>query len=108
MGVRLGAEPSTFAGLAGLGDLLVTAMSPRSRNRSFGERIGAGVPTTDALSDTANVVEGVETVQVALEMAEALGEPMPISTAVSDVLFAGLDAHAAIRALMERAPTVEG
>ncbi len=108
MGVRLGAEPSTFAGLAGLGDLLVTAMSPRSRNRSFGERIGAGVPTTDALADTANVVEGVETVQVALEMAEALGEPMPISTAVSDVLFAGLDAHAAIRALMERAPTVEG
>ena len=107
-GVRLGAEPSTFAGLAGLGDLLVTAMSPRSRNRTFGERIGAGVPTRDALADTANVVEGVETVQVVLEMAQALGESMPISQAVSDVLFAGFGAHEAIKALMERAPTVEG
>ena len=108
LGVRLGAEPSTFAGLAGLGDLLVTAMSPNSRNRTLGERIGSGISPADALAETPHVVEGAATVQVVLEIAEALGEPMPIADVVSRVLFDELDPREAMLVLMERAPTVEG
>ncbi len=108
LGVELGASPSTFAGLAGIGDLLATTSSPRSRNRSLGEQIGSGMSLTEATADNPHVVEGVETVQVALEVAEALDVPMPISEAVAQVLFEGVEPSEAIRSLMERAPTVEG
>lgn len=108
LGVALGAEPSTFAGLAGLGDLLATASSPRSRNRTLGEKIGSGLTLSDAMADNPHVVEGVETTRVVLEVAEAVGVDMPIARVVSEVLFEGLEPRAAIRVLMERAPTVEG
>ena len=69
LGVALGGSASTFAGLAGLGDLLATAMSPQSRNRTLGERIGGGMTLAEAQADTPNVVEGVETTRVVLELA---------------------------------------
>ena len=108
LGVELGASPSTFAGLAGLGDLLATANSPRSRNRTLGERIGNGMSLAEAMADTPHVVEGVETTRVVLEVAASLDVDMPIAKAVSQVLFEGLEPSKAIRMLMERAPTVEG
>ena len=108
LGVAMGSEPSTFAGLAGLGDLLATASSPRSRNRTLGERIGSGMTLSEAMADNPHVVEGVETTRVVLEVAEALGVDMPIAQVVSEVLFEDLDPRRAIRVLMERAPTEEG
>ncbi|MYJ57580.1 MAG: NAD(P)H-dependent glycerol-3-phosphate dehydrogenase, partial [Chloroflexi bacterium] len=108
LGVSLGAEPATFAGLAGLGDLLATASSPRSRNRTLGERIGSGMTLAEAMADNPHVVEGVETTRVVLEVAEAVGVDMPIAQVVSQVLFEDLEPREAIRVLMERAPTVEG
>lgn len=108
LGVALGASPSTFAGLAGLGDLLATASSPRSRNRTLGEKIGSGMTLSDAMADNPHVVEGVETTKVVLEVAEGLGVDMPIAEVVSKVLFEDLEPRRAIRLLMERAPTVEG
>ncbi len=108
LGVALGAMPSTFAGLAGLGDLLATASSPRSRNRTLGEKIGSGMTLSEAMADNPHVVEGVETTRVVLEVAEGLGVDMPIAEVVSQVLFEGLEPRQAIRVLMERAPTVEG
>ncbi len=108
LGVALGASPSTFAGLAGLGDLLATASSPRSRNRTLGEKIGSGLTLSEAMADNPHVVEGVETTRVVLEVAEGLGVDMPIAEVVSQVLFENLEPRQAIRVLMERAPTVEG
>ncbi len=108
LGVALGASPSTFAGLAGLGDLLATASSPRSRNRTLGEKIGSGMTLSEAMADNPHVVEGVETTRVVLEVAESLGVDMPIAEVVSQVLFEDLEPRQAIRVLMERAPTVEG
>lgn len=108
LGVSLGAEPATFAGLAGLGDLLATASSPRSRNRTLGERIGSGMTLAEAMADNPHVVEGVETTRVVLEVAEAVSVDMPIAHVVSQVLFEDLEPREAIRVLMERAPTVEG
>ena len=104
----MGASPSTFAGLAGLGDLLATASSPRSRNRTLGEKIGGGMTLAEAMADNPHVVEGVETTRVVLDVAESLGVDMPIAEVVSNVLFEGLQPREAIRVLMERAPTVEG
>ncbi len=108
LGVAMGASPATFAGLAGLGDLLATASSPRSRNRTLGEKIGGGMSLAEAMADNPHVVEGVETTRVVLEVAEALDVQMPVAEVVSRVLFEGLEPREAIRVLMERAPTVEG
>jgi glycerol-3-phosphate dehydrogenase (NAD(P)+) len=108
LGVVMGATPSTFAGLAGLGDLLATASSPRSRNRTLGEKIGSGITLAEAMADNPHVVEGVETTRVVLEVAEGMGVQMPIAEVVSQVLFEDLEPRAAIRLLMERAPTMEG
>lgn len=108
LGVAMGAAPSTFAGLTGLGDLLATASSPRSRNRTLGEKIGSGMTLSQAMADNPHVVEGVETTRVVLEVADAVGVDMPIAQVVSEVLFEDLEPREAIRVLMERAPTVEG
>ena len=107
LGAALGASPSTFAGLAGLGDLLATAMSPQSRNRSLGERIGSGMTLEQAQAGTPHVVEGVESTRVVLALAARLGVPMPISALVARVLFEGLRPEDAIPLLMERAPQDE-
>ena len=108
LGVRSGASPSTFAGLAGIGDLIATASSEQSRNRTLGERLGRGESLEQALANNPHVVEGVETTRTVLELAEGLDLEVPIANAVAQVMFAGLDPRDAIRLLMERAPTVEG
>ena len=107
LGAALGANASTLAGLAGMGDLLATAMSPQSRNRALGERIGGGLTLEQAQAATANVAEGVETTRAARRLAERVGVSMPISEVVARVLFERLPPREAAPLLMERAPLDE-
>ena len=107
LGAALGASASTFTGLAGLGDLLATAISPQSRNRALGERIGRGMPLAEAQAQTPHVQEGVETTRAALTLAKRVGVSMPVSALVAQVLFEGLPPQAAGALLMERAPQDE-
>lgn len=106
-GKAAGADSRTFFGLAGVGDLAVTAFSRHGRNRAFGERIGRGESLQDVLGSTRKVAEGVWTSRVVVERAAALGVDMPIARAVADVLFHQLPPRDAVRALMERDPKAE-
>lgn len=106
-GTAAGADERTFHGLAGIGDLAVTAFSRHGRNRALGERIGRGFDLEQALAASPKVAEGVWTCRVVVERAAQLGVEMPIATAVRDVLFGGLPPAAAVRALMERDPKAE-
>ncbi|MGA7690075.1 MAG: NAD(P)H-dependent glycerol-3-phosphate dehydrogenase [Jiangellales bacterium] len=86
LGVAMGASPATFAGLAGLGDLVATCMSPLSRNRSFGERMGRGETVAEIAASTRQVAEGVKSCESILEMASAADVPMPIVAHVVSVV----------------------
>jgi glycerol-3-phosphate dehydrogenase (NAD(P)+) len=107
LGVSAGANPLTFAGLAGMGDLITTAASPLSRNRYVGEQLARGQPLQEILSSMHNVAEGVDTTAAAVKMAEELGVEMPITQAAYRVLFEGLDPQQAVAELMGRAPQPE-
>ncbi len=78
LGAALGASPATFAGLAGLGDLVATCMSPLSRNRTFGERMGRGESVAEIAASTRQVAEGVKSCESVLELARAADVDMPI------------------------------
>ena len=108
LGVAMGARGETFAGLAGMGDLVTTCFSPVGRNRSLGEAIGKGVSLSEALSATASVVEGVATTTSVAELASRHGVEMPITQAVHDVLFGGVSPAEAIAGLMSRPLKAEG
>jgi glycerol-3-phosphate dehydrogenase (NAD(P)+) len=107
LGVACGADPLTFQGLAGVGDLIATSYSPLSRNRRLGELVGAGTPLEAALAQIGETVEGAVTVPAALRLAERLGVEMPITAALERVLFRGLPPLEALRLLMEREPRSE-
>jgi glycerol-3-phosphate dehydrogenase (NAD(P)+) len=107
LGLALGADAHTFAGLAGLGDLVVTCFSQHSRNRAFGERVGRGETRAEALGHSTMVVEGVRTTQSVRALAARTGVEMPITEAVYAILFDGLDPAAAVGQLMERDPKLE-
>jgi len=102
LGVAMGAKQQTFAGLAGLGDLVTTCISPKSRNRSFGERIGKGQTVKQAQRATESVVEGVATCKSVVALAARFGVEMPITQAVYQVLFEGKSVQTAIDDLMKR------
>jgi glycerol-3-phosphate dehydrogenase (NAD(P)+) len=102
LGVAAGAQPLTFAGLAGVGDLIATCMSPLSRNRRAGELIASGVPWPEAGERLAGVAEGVATVTGALELAAEHGVEMPIAEQVRAVVFDHLPPMAAVAELMSR------
>jgi glycerol-3-phosphate dehydrogenase (NAD(P)+) len=107
LGLALGAEAETFAGLAGLGDLVVTCFSRHSRNRHFGEMIGAGKSRAEAEAAMTMVVEGVATTASVRALARRHGVEMPITEAVHAVLFEGLDPARAVAELMAREPKAE-
>jgi glycerol-3-phosphate dehydrogenase (NAD(P)+) len=86
LGVAMGAQPATFAGLAGMGDLIATCMSPHSRNRAVGEQLGKGRRLEDILAEMHMVAEGVKTATVALELAERHGLDLPICTMIDKVV----------------------
>lgn len=102
LGVALGAQASTFAGLAGLGDLVLTCTGALSRNRAVGMALGEGQTLAQALAGRDTVAEGVVTARSALALAERTGIEMPIVRAVNRVLFEGRPARRAIGDLMER------
>src|SRR5262249_33047953 len=79
----------TFAGLAGMGDLVATCSSPLSRNRTFGENLGRGMPLADAAASTSQVTEGVKSAGPVLELARDYGVEMPISGVVGGVTRGG-------------------
>lgn len=102
LGIALGARSETFSGLSGLGDLVTTCISPRGRNRCFGERIGKGQTAQEALGATESVVEGAATCESVLELAGRLKVEMPICQAVGDVISGKKSVHSAILELMTR------
>lgn len=107
LGIAAGAQLMTFAGLAGLGDVMATCSSPLSRNRRVGEELAKGRTLDEILAGMDAVAEGVNTTVAALEMAEKLEVDMPITRLMSRVLFEGLPAAECIPALMERPPRAE-
>lgn len=102
LGTELGANPLTFSGLSGLGDLFVTCTSRYSRNRLVGERIGRGESLDEIVASMTMVAEGIATTISALELASDYGIEMPIAEQVYCILFEGKDPRAAITELMTR------
>jgi glycerol-3-phosphate dehydrogenase (NAD(P)+) len=107
LGIVMGADPVTFSGLAGLGDLVVTCFSRHSRNRLFGEKIGRGRTLEEAQAEMTMVAEGVETTISTRELARRHQVEMPITEAVYRILFEGLSARDAVGELMAREPKPE-
>jgi len=107
LGAAMGGRRATFAGLAGLGDLVTTCVSRHGRNRGLGEAVGRGMTLRDAQAATASVVEGVATTRSVLALAARHGIEMPITAAVADVLFDAKPPRQAINDLMTRAPKAE-
>jgi glycerol-3-phosphate dehydrogenase (NAD(P)+) len=106
-GLVLGAEPRTFAGLAGLGDLITTCMSRHGRNRAVGERLGRGEKLRDILASMSMVAEGVATTRSVHERAGQLDVEMPITAQVYRVLYEDKDPRSAVSDLMLREPRGE-
>jgi glycerol-3-phosphate dehydrogenase (NAD(P)+) len=102
LGVAMGADPLTFAGLSGMGDLITTCTSVHSRNHSVGERIAQGMTPEAAVAASPMVAEGVRTAKSVHALSQRHGVEMPISEQVYRVLFEGLDARKAIVELMTR------
>jgi glycerol-3-phosphate dehydrogenase (NAD(P)+) len=102
LGHKLNAQPSTFAGLAGIGDLITTCISRHSRNRKMGELIASGLTREQALGQMTMVAEGVETTRSVYRLAQNLGIEMPITQEVYKTLFENKNAREAARDLMSR------
>src|SRR5688500_17202515 len=102
LGTRLGAKPETFAGLAGIGDLVLTCTGSLSRNRALGAEIGRGLSLAEAMEGKETVAEGVITTRSAFALAQRENVEMPIVEAVYRTLFEGHPARQSITALMAR------
>jgi len=102
LSVALGGRPETLAGLAGLGDLVLTCTGALSRNRQLGQRLGRGASLAQAQAATATVAEGVRTTLAASALAERAAVEMPITRQMREVLYAGKPPRAAVDELMSR------
>jgi len=102
LGVAMGAEEKTFAGLSGLGDLVLTCTSALSRNYTLGIKLGKGMKLKDILEQTISVVEGVETAESAFELSRKYNIEMPIIEQVSKIIYEGKDPVLAVSDLMSR------
>ena len=107
LGVAMGAQPLTFAGLAGLGDLMATCASRQSRNRHVGEQLAQGKPLDEILESMDNVAEGVPTTRAAMRLARQLDVELPITESLHEVLSGGITVAQATVELLERAPRDE-
>ena len=102
LGMALGAELTTFAGLAGLGDLVATCSSPLSRNRTFGEKLGRGMTVEEVQESTRQTAEGVKSCRSVLDLARAHGVDVPITEAVVRVCHEGEAPAQMVREIMSR------
>jgi glycerol-3-phosphate dehydrogenase (NAD(P)+) len=102
LGVAMGADPLTFAGLAGMGDLILTTTGALSRNRALGLALAGGETLAHHTATHRSVAEGANTARAALALAARLGVELPICEQVSDILFANKPARTALAELMER------
>ncbi|MEK4252867.1 NAD(P)H-dependent glycerol-3-phosphate dehydrogenase [Ureibacillus sp. FSL K6-0786] len=102
LGVRMGGNPFTFAGLTGMGDLIVTCTSVHSRNWKAGNMLGKGMKLGEVLESMGMVVEGVRTTKAAYQLAKKYDVPMPITTALFEVLFNEKEPKDAVDELMNR------
>ena len=107
LGISMGANKDTFAGLAGVGDLIVTCTSMHSRNRRAGILIGQGKGVQEAMEEVGAVVEGYYAAAAAYELCQRQGVDMPIITAAYQVLYEGMNAGEAVRTLLLRRKTSE-
>jgi len=107
LGVRMGANPLTFAGLAGMGDLVLTCTGDLSRNRQVGLKLGQGLTLDQILADMHQVAEGVRTTRSVFELSKKLGVEMPIAEQVHAILYEAKDPKRAVVELMTRAPKHE-
>lgn len=107
LGTKMGANPLTFSGLAGLGDLIVTCTSVHSRNWRAGNMLGKGKTLDEVLANMGMVVEGVRTTKAAYQLAKKYNVNMPITLVLYDVLFNGKNAKDAVDELMARGKTNE-
>ena len=107
LGVALGADPYTFSGLAGLGDLVATCNSPLSRNRTFGEQLGRGHTVAEITASTRQVAEGVKSCASILGLAQRAGVEMPIVEAVKTVIDGTQTPPEMITSLMSRSAKPE-
>jgi len=107
LGAALGGRPETFAGLAGLGDLVLTCTGGLSRNREVGVRLATGRTLAAILAQLGHVAEGVHSAKAVLALAERSGVEMPICSAVHAVLFEAMPARKAVQALLSRDPRPE-
>ena len=107
LGLALGADAATFAGLAGVGDLVATCMSPLSRNRTFGENLGKGMSFAEVMAATKQTAEGVTSSESILELAHAHGVDMPIVEHVVAAVHDGLPPEEIVRRIMSRSTKAE-
>jgi glycerol-3-phosphate dehydrogenase (NAD(P)+) len=104
LAVAMGAEPTTMAGLAGMGDLVATCISPQSRNRYVGEQLGKGRRLDEILADLGQVAEGVRTVHAAVALADRYDLPMPITRTIHRVVTDQISAAEAYDGLLQSHP----
>ena len=107
LGTALGADPLTFMGLAGVGDLIATCQSPLSRNRTFGVNLGSGLTVDETISATKQTCEGVKSCQSILDLATRHGVDMPITEQVVQVVHHGMKPQEMLAAFMSRSPKPE-
>ncbi|MBB2890838.1 NAD(P)H-dependent glycerol-3-phosphate dehydrogenase [Flexivirga oryzae] len=107
LGTALGADPQTFLGLAGVGDLVATCASPLSRNRTFGYRLGSGMSLDEVIESTKQTAEGVKSCESILQLAESVDVDVPIVENVAAVVHEGREPKDVVGALMSRARKLE-
>ncbi|UGY93801.1 NAD(P)H-dependent glycerol-3-phosphate dehydrogenase [Streptomyces gobiensis] len=108
LGLELGADPATFAGLAGLGDLVATCSSPLSRNHTFGTNLGRGMTLEETIAVTEQTAEGVKSCESVLDLARRHHVEMPITETVVDIVHEGKPPLVALKELMSRTAKAEG
>ena len=107
LGIKMGAKPETFAGLAGIGDLITTCISPYSRNRFVGEQLGKGKKIKSILKNMVMIAEGVKTALSGYHLSKKYKVEMPITEQVYNVIYNNNDPREAVKSLMLREPKAE-
>ncbi|MDT0269370.1 NAD(P)H-dependent glycerol-3-phosphate dehydrogenase [Streptomyces sp. DSM 44915] len=107
LGLAMGADPQTFAGLAGMGDLIATCSSPLSRNNTFGTNLGRGMTVEETIAVTRQTAEGVKSCRSVLDLAHRHGVEMPITETVVGIVHEGTSPRVAVKELMSRTAKAE-